>query len=102
MAMPGAAEEEAGRMAALRRFPADRKTIDELILRNGDFRDMCDELAEAEDALAAAEHLPPAVRAERTAEWAASIELLSLEMARALREANVVRVGWAGRPIRRL
>jgi hypothetical protein len=94
-------EQEAGVVAALRRFPADRKAIEELILRDGDFRDMCDELAEAEGALSAVEQLPTAVRAERTAEWVASIEHLAFEIARALREANVVRVGWAGRSIRR-
>lgn len=93
--MPSAKQQAAGRIVVLRRFPADQKAIEQLILRDGDFRDMCDELAEAEAALRAAEKLPLTIRAERMAEWSASIERLSFEIARALREANLVRVGWS-------
>jgi hypothetical protein len=96
--MPETAQWKAGELAALRRFPAERPAIKELIARDGDFRDMCEELAEAEFALEAAELLPLAVRAERMAEWAAAIDRLAAEMLRALGEANVIRIGWASHP----
>lgn len=83
-----------GKEAALRRFPADRQTIDQLIVRDGDFCDMCEELADAEGALRAVEALPPDVREARAAEWTASIDRLVGEIARAMSEANVVRIGW--------
>ena len=96
--MPQVGERKAGEAAALRRFPAERRTIEELLLRDDDFCDMCEELAEAELAQRAAELLPPTVREERTAEWAASIDRLTAEIARALKEANVVRIDWASHP----
>jgi hypothetical protein len=92
------AERKKGEAAALRRFPTERHAIEELMLRDGDFCDMCEELAEAELALRAAELLPPTVREERTAEWTASIDRLTAEIARALKEANVIRVDWASHP----
>lgn len=85
-----------GEGAALRRFPGERQTIEKLLAGNGDFCDMCEELAEAESALLSAEALPPDVREARIAEWTASIDRLVGEIARAMREANVVRIGWAG------
>ncbi len=65
------------------------------MLRDQDFCDMCEELAEAELALQATEALPMRVREARTAEWAASIDRLTAEIARALKESNVIRIGWA-------
>lgn len=91
-------QRKAGETAALRRFPAERRAIKELMLRDGEFSDMCEELAEAESALHAAKALPPDVREERTAEWIASIDRLAAEIARALQEANVIRVGWIVQP----
>ncbi len=70
------------------RFPNERQAIEELIARDGDFRDMCDELAEAELALKAAERLPLAVRAERTIEWAATIDRQVAEIGKALGDAK--------------
>ncbi|MBL8580611.1 MAG: hypothetical protein JNL61_00100 [Rhizobiaceae bacterium] len=91
---------EAGQAAALRRFPAEHRTIDELMLTSGDFCDMCEELAEAEGALRATEGLPPAVRTERTAEWTAVIDRLTAEIGRALNEAHAHRAGWTS-PLKR-
>lgn|SRR5690349_7898029 len=90
-----------GEIAVLQRFPADRKAIEELTAHSEDFRDMCEELAASEQALRAAEMLPPAIRAERIAEWIASIERLSAEITKALRSANVVRIDPAGHRRRR-
>ncbi|MBL0373985.1 hypothetical protein JJB09_18335 [Rhizobium sp. KVB221] len=89
-------QRKTGEGAALRRFPAERRTIQQLLVGDGDFYDMCEELAEAESALLAAEALPLDVREARIAEWTASIDRLVGEIARALREANVIRIGWAG------
>lgn len=88
----------AGEIAVLRRFPACSRTIEELIARDGDFRDMCEELAEAEAALQAAEALPPALRADRRAEWTDAITRLEAEIARALKKANVIPIGRANQP----
>jgi len=62
------ARSELRRAKRSRRFPAERRTIEELTIRDDDFRDMCDELAEAELALEAAEALPPHIREQRTAD----------------------------------
>jgi len=90
-----------GEIAVLQRFPADRRAIEELTAHSEDFRDMCEELADSEKALRAAEMLPPAIRAERMVEWITSIERLSAEITRALRNANVVRIDPAGQGRRR-
>jgi len=82
----------------LRRFPACRRAIEELIARGGDFRDMCEELAEADTALRAAEALPPALRMDRQAEWTNAITRLEGEIARALKEANTNPIGQASKP----
>lgn len=95
-------QRKAGETAALRRFPSERRLIEALVLRDSDFADMCEELAEAEDALRAADRLPEAVRQERAGEWTDYIERLTAEIARALGEANETRIGWAGHPRKRL
>lgn len=94
-------DEHKGRFAALRRFPAEHRTIEELSAHSEDFRDMCEELAEAELALATAEGLPGALREQRRAEWHAAIDRLASEIARALSDANVIHVDWPGQSKRR-
>lgn len=94
-------QERAGRVAALRRFPAEQQAIEALTARSEDFRDMCEELAEAELALLAAEGLPAALRGQREAEWSEAIERLSFEIARALDQAHVIHVDWPGHSKRR-
>ena len=88
--------ESPGEAAVLRRFPLERRVVADLRAQSEDFCDMCEELADAELALLAAEALPPAVRRERTAEWVAAVERLTAEIESALRHANVIRIGWAG------
>jgi len=88
---------EAGEIAVLRLFPQEHQKIRLLLVRDGDFRDLCDELAEAESALQATEALPLPVRAERRAEWTASIDRLTAMIARTLRATNAVRPGWLSR-----
>ncbi len=89
--MPETRQGSVGELAALQRFPSERRTIEELILQDEDFRDMCEELADAELALKAAERLPPGVRAERTSEWAATVERQVAEIGRAIGNANARR-----------
>lgn len=91
--MPDASLTEA-KEAALRRFPSERRAIEALLARSDDFHDMCEELADAERALRETAVMPREVREERAAEWTAMIDRLAAEIARALDEANVVRIGW--------
>jgi hypothetical protein len=63
---------------------------------------MCEDLAEAEMALRAAELLPVNLRAERTAEWTASIDALSAAISKALGKAYVTHLGQPGQSRRRL
>jgi hypothetical protein len=90
-----------GKGAALRRFPAKARLIEELTERSEDFRDMCEELAEAELALLAAKDAPPGVRAERIAEWTGWIDRLSEEIEAALERVNVLALGRTNRPGKR-
>jgi hypothetical protein len=77
-----------GKRSALRRFPSKAREIEELTAQSEDFRDMCEELAEAEAALLAAQNAPAGVRNERIAEWTGWIDRLSAEIAAALDSAN--------------
>ena len=92
---------KAGEIAVLQRFPAERRAIEDLAAQSEDFCDMCEELADAEMALQAAQTLPAGLRAERTAEWTASIDRISAEIARALRNANVISISRFDHPRRR-
>ena len=76
----------------MRRFPANARTIAEMSARPGPFRDMCEELADAEAALAAADGAPPKIRDARRDEWRSAIESLTQEIDEALRASNVVRI----------
>jgi hypothetical protein len=77
-----------GKRLALRRFPSKARTIEELTRRSENFRDMCEELAEAEAALLAAKNAPAEVRNERMAESTGWIERLNAEIAAALDSAT--------------
>jgi hypothetical protein len=88
--MAGATRPGPGQIAVLRRFPTQGRQIEELTASSEDFRDMCDELAEAELALLASEDLPPDLRSERKAEWTALIDRLNAEIASALTNFNVI------------
>lgn len=60
--------------AVARRFPQFEFAIHELMERRESFRDMGEELLEAEDALSRVDNEPSELRAARTAEWQACIE----------------------------
>lgn len=92
--MPQEGQGKAGETAVLRRFPGERQKIETLLARDSDFCDLCEELAQAEFALQATETLPPPIRAERSAEWTASIDRLTEGIARTLRETKGTRPGW--------
>lgn len=79
--------------AVVRRFPDSAKIIEEMSARPGPFRDICEDLVEAEKALAATDLAPPEIRDARRDEWRSTIETLMQEIEQALRESNVVRIG---------
>ncbi|BCH24021.1 hypothetical protein MesoLjLb_38060 [Mesorhizobium sp. L-8-3] len=76
--------------AALRRFPELELTIRRMIVADQNFRDMCEELAEAEAALSRADQLPLPIRAARKAEWQDLVERLAREVDAALQEQQAV------------
>ena len=84
--------------AAIRRFPGRAASIRRLAERSEAFRDMCEELAAAEAALARIEASPPANRAERMAECEGWIVRLTAEMSAALRQPEVIPLPVARKP----
>lgn len=74
--------------AATRRFPLFELPIKRLIEADENFRDICEELAEAESALAAVDKLPAALRETRRAEWQALVDRLIVEVEAALGRGN--------------
>ncbi|ASY65185.1 hypothetical protein SJ05684_b42030 (plasmid) [Sinorhizobium sojae CCBAU 05684] len=61
-----------------------------MLARDENFRCICDDLAAAEEALAAVEHLPESLRAARRLEYEEIVVDLAEEIAEALERANVV------------
>lgn len=76
--------------AALRRFPQSELAIRRLMERSEAFRDMCEELAEAEAALSKVDGIPSALREARKAEWQDLVNRLVGEVATALQDKDVV------------
>ena len=74
-------------------FPDVGKAIDDLFRRDGNFRDMCEELADLESAISSIDDLPWACRTDLLADWLAARERLTREMAEALARANVIPIG---------
>jgi len=66
--------------AATRRFPDFELPIRRLLAVDENFRDICEELAEAEHALAMVDDMPAASRAARRAEWQELIGRLLVEI----------------------
>jgi hypothetical protein len=66
--------------AAVRRYPQFELTIYRLIGTNESFRDVCDELAEAELALSKVDDLPPGLRVARRTEWQDTVDRLAAEL----------------------
>ena len=84
-----------GQQAAIRRFPAHATLIEETIVYSESFRGLCDDLAEAERALAATVQMPEALRRDRRAECEEWVESLTNEIERVLRVAKVVHLAEA-------
>nr|WP_051440890.1 hypothetical protein [Ensifer sp. WSM1721] len=78
-----------GLQSATRWFPARGPEIETLLARDENFRGLCDDLAAAEEALAAAEQLPENLRTPRRREYEELIKDLAEEIAEALERANI-------------
>jgi hypothetical protein len=76
--------------AALRRFPDFELAIRRLMDRSEAFRDMCEELAEAEVALSNVDEVLPASREARRVEWQGLVDRLVREVETALQDKDVV------------
>jgi hypothetical protein len=76
--------------AAKRQFPARGRTIDELALRDEDFRSLCVDLGDAEAAAVKWEHSASPTRDERGAEYLALVADLAKEIEAALDKAAII------------
>jgi hypothetical protein len=74
--------------AIARRFPHFEFAVHDLIDRKESFRDMCEELLEAEVALSNVDQEPPELRAARRAEWQAFIGRSLAELEEVLRTCS--------------
>ena len=74
----------------MRRFPQFELAVHRLMDRCEAFREMCEELAEAELALASVDMVPPALREARRAEWQELVDRLVAEVGAALQDKDVV------------
>jgi hypothetical protein len=74
----------------MRRFPQFELAIHRLMDRSVTFREMCEELAEAELALARVDTVPSTLREARRAEWQELVDRLVAEVAAALQDKDVV------------
>ncbi|WP_442580555.1 hypothetical protein ACSBOB_00685 [Mesorhizobium sp. ASY16-5R] len=72
--------------AAARRFPDAEFAIRKLMTDSETFRDICEELAEAEWALTSVAETPAALRDARKIEWQELIDRLAAELATVLQE----------------
>jgi hypothetical protein len=81
---------EDGMRVAIRHFPARAAEIQTLIGESERFREMCAELAAAEDALAAVGRLDEGLRGERRLEWLSFIRSSLEEIERELRRITVL------------
>jgi len=77
-----------GELAAVRRFPSDAKLIKRLMSGDQSFRELCNDLALADQALAAADQLPEDIRADRVAKCKVWMESLEKEIAWELNKAK--------------
>ncbi len=71
--------------AATGRFPNFELSIKRLLETDENFRDICEELAEAEYALSRVETMPDALRVARRAEWQELIDRLIDEVEAVIR-----------------
>lgn len=85
-----AGTETDGLRAAIKHFPDSAREIEALFRDKENFRDICDELAAAEEALAAVERLDSAAWAERRLEWLCYVRGALAEIDAELRRDKVV------------
>ena len=79
------AERDRGYQAAIRKFPDAEFMIRRLMTNSESFRDMCDELADAEIALASVPETPLEICEARKQEWQELVDRLVGEVAVSLR-----------------
>ena len=79
---------EGGFSAAARRFPHAEFVIRRRMNESEAFRDICEELAEAEWALACVPKAPAALHEARKTEWQELVDRLTTELAAALRQGE--------------
>ena len=84
------ATQQAGLAAALRRHPRRELAIRRLFDAEEGFRDICEELSDAELALSQVDDLPAAMRAARRAEWQELVERLARELETAVLNGAVL------------
>ncbi len=78
-----------GLASALRRFPTHAAQIRALIMRNENFRTICDDLACAEQALLAVDRFEAGIRDARRREFTEMVDDLSVELERLLSQAKI-------------
>jgi hypothetical protein len=83
--------------AVIRHFPARRREVELLVVESESFRDLCDELVTAEQALAAVDQVEAGLRAERRLEWLSFIRSTLAEIDKELRRFNVIPLGQSRR-----
>jgi hypothetical protein len=75
--------------AVATRFPRSERAIRRLLGQSESFRDMCEELSDAESALSNVFRLAPEVRKIRRAEWQELVDRLVDELGAALIESEM-------------
>jgi hypothetical protein len=75
-------------LAALKRFPHSELAIHRLMNSSETFRDICDELAEAELAMSKVPRTPPELFNTRTLEWQEVVDRLVAEASAALHDSE--------------
>jgi hypothetical protein len=80
--------EARGYLAAIQRFPQSEFAIRRLIIQSETFRDMCEELAEAEVVLSKYSEAGHVEYAARKEEWQGIVDRLVAEVAASLRRAK--------------
>src|SRR5690242_7096771 len=76
--------------AAVRRFPELELPIRRMMEADRTFREMCEELAEAEAVLSRVDRLPEPIRSARSAEWQDLVGRLAREVQSAVQERQDV------------
>ncbi len=86
----GQSSSSPGLAAALLQFPAQTREVEGLFRLDDDFRGLCEDLADAQKALAACGQLPANVMEARRLEYEELVAGLSGEIEEILSRANVI------------